>query len=356
MHLLQFPYKSNFSIRLNGDLEEMKNSIFSDSQDAISKNTDFTLSILRPKNEVAKKNAIIFLHGLNERSWDKYMPWAYSLAEQTGKSVILFPIAYHMNRSPEEWNNPRQMTAYVDDRLKSVPGLHESSYLNVALSERITSQPQRFFLSGYQAAQDIINLMDDIKNGTHPLFEENTKIDFFAYSIGVLLSEVLLLANPGKRFSDSRFFFFCGGSVLEGMHGESKYILDNKAFNKLFSFYNKQLDEEFKKAGIFSDLLSQTNLGRAFINFTSFSRLNKISKKFIRKIKDQVYTVCLKNDKVMPPDQIKRTLAGTNVQELDFPYPYTHEVPFPLRCKKIDKVIDKAFADVFNQAGAFLGG
>lgn len=354
MSYLEGHFHSDFSVQLNASEEGNPHKIFSDSKVNMDTNTNFKYPVIRPENAEAKQKAIILLHGLNERSWDKYLPWAYSLAQQTGKSIILFPIAYHMNRSPESWKNPREMNAFVDKRSRDLPGLNTSSFLNVALSERLTDKPQRFFLSGYQAAHDILKLMDELKAGENPLFAENTEVDFFAYSIGVLLSQVLLLANPGNRFDTSRFFFFCGGSVLEGMQGESKYILDNKAFERLSGFYNSSLETESNNPGIFDDLLSETQLGQSFLNLTSFSRLNEWSQKFIKRIREQVQTICLKKDRIMPSGPIKRTMAGTNVLELDFPYPYSHELPFPLSISRNDTLIDKAFAQVFRRAGAFL--
>jgi hypothetical protein len=55
-----------------------------------------------------------------------------------------------------------------------------SSVVNVALSRRLTLQPERFFFSGHQVAGDLIKLMDSITNGQHPLFDKGTTIDYFS--------------------------------------------------------------------------------------------------------------------------------------------------------------------------------
>ncbi|NBB90561.1 MAG: hypothetical protein GVY23_05055, partial [Spirochaetes bacterium] len=78
--------------------------------------------------------AIILLHGLNEKSWLKYLPWALELAEKTGRPVILFPIAFHMNRAPGAWSNPREMIGVSRERRKLFPGVAASSFVNAALS------------------------------------------------------------------------------------------------------------------------------------------------------------------------------------------------------------------------------
>ena len=62
----------------------------------IRENTDFKYTVFAPKSNEKFSNAILLLHGLNERSWEKYLPWAEYLCKETGKPVILFPIAFHM--------------------------------------------------------------------------------------------------------------------------------------------------------------------------------------------------------------------------------------------------------------------
>ena len=97
--------------------------------------------------EVITSEAIILLHGLNERNWIKYHTWATEICNNTGKPVILFPISHHMNRAPEDWGNIRSMAGY----LKSSENKQAtSSFANVALSERLTEDPLRFFYSGLQ--------------------------------------------------------------------------------------------------------------------------------------------------------------------------------------------------------------
>jgi hypothetical protein len=72
-------------------------------------NQNFRYAVLTPAKNRMFSEAIIMLHGLNERNWSKYLPWAYQLVLQTQKPVILFPIAYHINRSPLTWICPRLM-------------------------------------------------------------------------------------------------------------------------------------------------------------------------------------------------------------------------------------------------------
>ncbi len=282
------------------------------------------------------------------------MPWAHDLAEITGKSVLLFPIAFHMNRSPEGWVKRQLMTPFVQERLSRIPVDKELSYVNVALSERLSIQPQRFFLSGYQAANDIIQLTDAIRNGDHPMFERGTQIDFFSYSIGVLLSQVLLIADREERFTRSKFLFFCGGSVFEGMHGISKYILDSNAFNRINEYYLDSQNSEQKNNSLISDLLNDTMLGKAYQAMLSYKQLGKLSLRLKKRMKKQVKVICLKKDKVIPTLSIMNTLHKTDVEELDFDFEYTHESPFPVILGNKSTIVDRAFDVFIHKAALYL--
>ena len=88
--------------------------ILEDNQ--IKENKSFSYPVFTPKSKSKFNKAIVLLHGLNEKSWFKYLPWAYYLAEKTNRPVILFPISFHMNRCPESWGNPRAMMPLLSQR------------------------------------------------------------------------------------------------------------------------------------------------------------------------------------------------------------------------------------------------
>ena len=110
----------------------------------ISENNKFRYPVFLPDNQVYGE-AILLIHGLNERSWDKYLAWAKELCQRTQKPVILFPISFHMNRSPKEWSNPRSMSVYVNKRKQHLSKSTTSCFANLALSERLSENPLRFF-------------------------------------------------------------------------------------------------------------------------------------------------------------------------------------------------------------------
>jgi hypothetical protein len=76
----------------------------------IPKNWSFSYPLFKRQSTPKASGVIILVHGLNEKSWDKYLPWAGKFLELTGKAVLLFPIAFHMNRVPREWSKYRLMT------------------------------------------------------------------------------------------------------------------------------------------------------------------------------------------------------------------------------------------------------
>ncbi|MFN8135918.1 MAG: DUF6051 family protein [Bacteroidales bacterium] len=192
-------------------------SVFNNMPDkSIAENRFFRYPVFKPADTRKQRQAILLLHGLNERNWNKYLVWAHYLAIKTGRPVILFPIAFHMNRSPEAWSNPRVMSPVLLERRRRLGADPMSTFANVALSERLCEDPLRFYTSGQQSAADIVQLAGQLNRGEHPLFEKGTTIDIFAYSIGAFLSQILFLGNPSGLFTNARLFLFCGGAFFRG--------------------------------------------------------------------------------------------------------------------------------------------
>ena len=117
------------------------------TDDRIQENKSFSYAIFTPSGRKKNNEAIILLHGLNERTWEKYLTWAEYLTHTTGKPVILFPIAFHMNRTPGLWANPRAILPWVSKRKEEVANVTNSTFANVALSSRLSQNPLRFYAS-----------------------------------------------------------------------------------------------------------------------------------------------------------------------------------------------------------------
>lgn len=349
---LAFPYEDNYD---SYSLEQ--NLVLRD--DEIKENKTFSYPIFIPKSELKFNSAIILLHGLNEKSWHKYLPWAYYLCEKTNRPVILFPISFHMNRCPESWGNPRAMMPLLNQRLK-IGSYSKLTFANVALSERLTEDPLRFFRSGRQSAEDIIDLLQTIKQGKHPLFEPNTKVDFFAYSIGAFLSQILFIANPEKIFDDSKLFLFCGGVLFNQMQGTSKLIMDGEAFIRLRKYYLGEFSAEMKSKTPLSDYIRNSSLGNAFRAMLAPYNLKMYREHIFRSLSHRIKIIALKKDQVIPSDYIESTFSciksrfRKTIEVIDFPYDYTHEVPFPVLANPNYAKVDKSFERVFSTAANFL--
>jgi Family of unknown function (DUF6051) len=324
-------------------------------EDSFEGNLNFCYPVFRHKMETKNRRVIILMHGLNEKRWYKYLPWAYTLAKQTGKDVILFPFSFHINRAPGDWSNVRVMNAGLEKRLDQFSDLENASVANLALSERLTNSPQKFLYSGYQSAIDIGTLTKSLQGGQHPLYPSGVGVDVFSYSIGVLLNQVLMIANPEGMFNNSRFFIFAGGSAFEAMNGSSRLIMDNVAFKRIWKFYAAELDEQSKKDPLLNKVINQTAEGEAFRAMISLKYLKDLRKKVLKQFEDQIQVIALQKDKVIPLDGIRQIFGKLKPKVLDFVHPYSHENPFPLKPICIANQVDNSFKSLFDLAGRFLG-
>jgi hypothetical protein len=324
---------------------------------SIKENYNFSYPVFIPESPDSKK-VILLLHGLNERNWNKYLTWAYSLASDTGSYVVLFPISFHINRSPGSWKDVRLMQDFVKVRSSNIGHDKMSTFANVALSNRLTEDPLRFFVSGCQTSEDIIRLVLSIKNGDHPLIPTDSSINLFAYSIGAFLAEIMMIGNPQGIFTSSKLFILCGGSVFSNMNGTSRLIMDRLAFDSLFSFYLNDFEDSIRTNRRLNDFFNQSPLGVAFRSMIDFGRYRIFRQEKIRTLSGQINSIALKNDKVIPAEGIMATLGFGRkhpaVEVLDFPYQYTHENPFPILSPPYDSLVNEAFTQVFSRAARFL--
>lgn len=348
---LNFSFHSEFS---NTDVARENEFLSYDS--TISENRYFPYSVIVPDNPM-NNACILLLHGLNEMSWEKYISWAEYLASHTGKPVILFPIAFHINRRPPAWSDPRKMTGLIEKRKRTEGDFSSLSFANAAISERLTEEPLRFYNAGKQTVEDIFKLASQITFGKHPLFMKGTTMDFFGYSIGSFLAEILLMANPGKLFSASRLFIFCGGAIFGNMYGESKYIMDKQAYNLLLQFYCKNWIGKGQNRQISQDNTNDI----VFQSFKSMIQpdINRNEREsFFNRQKHRIAGISLLKDKVMPFSGVEACMgkqrAGECFKVMDFPFEYSHESPFPKNGRIHGSELASAFSKVFNRGAEFL--
>lgn len=323
------------------------------SDDQIQENKTFNYTIFTPEGKKQYRDAILLLHGLNERAWDKYLPWAEYLTMKTRKPVILFPIAFHMNRAPELWSNPRKILPWVKVRKEESPETPNTTFANVALSARIAQNPLRFYSSGLETIFNIEQLIKEIKEGRHPLFREDTSVNIFAYSIGAYISEISLIANRKGLFSDTKLFMFCGGSLMSHMDGSARDIMDQKSYRDMQSYYVDYFVDQSSssQSNAIKDL---TDAFRIMIREDKFS-LERES--FFLKARNRIRGITLRQDTVIPTLGVAKAFGSKSsemLQEIDFTYPYSHQIPFPTTNEANQALVDQAFCTVFNQACSFL--
>lgn len=323
-----------------------------------NENIAFTYPVFIPPDKESKR-VILLLHGLNERSWIKYLPWACYLSEYTASYVILFPISFHINRSPEEWKEPRIMSQEAINRVASSGNIRMTSFANVALSKRLTDDPRRFFFSGYRTACDIVSLLTSIREGHHGFIPRASHINIFSYSIGAFLAQIMMIANAADLFSQTRMFVFCGGSVFSRMQGTSKLIMDSLAFDTLFRYFMNEFESNINEKNPRAEFFRSNSLGLAFRSMIDINRMRGYREKIIKELRDRICSISLLRDMVIPPAGIIETLdcfnTGRVVEVADFPYEYSHENPFPVSGNVlISRKVDECFERVMSKAVNFF--
>lgn len=347
-------FNSDYRYPFN-DREDLANEVLDVQDSHIPENIGFRYHIFMPKAQQRSNKVVLMLHGFNEKSWSKYYTWAKRIVEETGKAVILFPIALHMNRAPMAWSETRGMFTASEQRKKQYPFVLHSSLSNVAISTRLNEKPQRFVWSGLQTYYDIIQLVEQIKSGKHTAIEPTASIDIFAYSIGAFLAEILVMTDHKQFFSESKLVMFCGGPVFNRISPVSKFILDSEADVRLYSFLVEHLDSHIEKDERLKHYLSEQHLEglyfRSMLNYSAFSELRENR---FREIAGRMYALALEGDTVIYPYEVLNTLQGkyrnipVQVDILDLPYSFIHELPFPSSAKT-DSMVSEQFDRVFTR-------
>lgn len=324
----------------------------------IAENQKFNYQFIKPKGMGKVKKVTILLHGFNEKDWSKYLPWAKAICEGTQSAVILFPIAFHMQRAPKYWSNKREMYKLSQRRKERFPNVVHSTLSNVAISMRLHAMPQRFIWSGLQTYHDVIQWIEDCKNDNNPHVDPHFKFNIFGYSIGGFLSQVLKLTNYKNYFSNTKLCLFCSGATFNRYSAVSKFILDSEANVALYSFLVEHFDKILQKDNLLNHYIKEDHLeGKVFSSMLDYQKMRIFREDLLKKYENQIYAIALKKDSIIPPFEISNTLKGAyqniniNVDEVDFDYKYTHENPFPIYntdTKKVDKQFEIVFKKVIN--------
>jgi hypothetical protein len=328
----------------------------------IEENQRFRYLVFAPKlrDTPRHRRATLMLHGLNEKSWHKYLPWAFRLAQETAAPVILFPAAFHLNRAPAVWSNPREMMQVAKERQRLFPALQASTFANVALSHRVQFAPHRFLTSSFQSYYDLLDLARTVRSGAHPHFAAGTTLDLFGYSIGASLSELLLLRNQDRLFSNSRAFLFCGGSLLDQSVPVSRAIIDDAAFRGLEAYLARlEVDPRAALPRGVEGLHRRKKELKVFQSLVFLHRLRGFRERAMRRVANRVSAVLLRDDEVFPPAGFRSSWSSERGEPLvrakiDAPgYGYKHEQPFPVRAP-MTREAERFFDELFTQAARHL--
>ena len=325
----------------------------------IDENIHFKYHMIMPKGEQRSSQVILMFHGFNEKYWDKYLPWVKYICESTGKSILMFPIAFHMNRAPLAWSDSHGMYKVSQQRKERHPEVLCSSLSNVAISTRLHNKPQRFIWSGLQTYFDVMDLVKFIKVGKHPAIAPDASIDFFSYSIGTLLGEILMMTDENGYFSNSKYATFCGGPVFNRLSPVSKFILDSEADVSLYSYVVEHLESHMRHTPVLQHYLADLQVGVNFRCMLNYRTLTSYREQKFQEMSSRFYAIALAQDQVVPPYEVINTLQGAcrnipiRVDVVDFPFKYTHENPFPV-LPKFDEQVGEHFVSVFDKFCDFL--
>jgi hypothetical protein len=229
--------------------------------------------------------------------------------------------------------------------------------VNLALSSRLSENPIRFYISGKESIFNLWQLIKEIKNGQHPMFKENTSINIFAYSIGAFLAQVLLLANPEQLTSDARLFMFCGGTLFSRMDGNARDIMDCESFQKLRNYLlNDFISQDEKTPGCTVEK-KEDSIQKAFKTMLSPTQYRDYRESFFQEAKNRIQAITLKKDTVIPTLGVEEAFGKKSapgmLEEIDFPYEYSHQVPFPTT-RVAPEIVQQSFSHLFDRAAAFL--
>ncbi len=205
----------------------------------------------------------------------------------------------------------------------------------------------------------MIDFVENFKEGLHPAIDKDATIDFFSYSIGTFLGEILMMSNKDGHFSDSRYATFCGGAVFNRLTPVSRFILDSEANVSLYSFVVEHLESHMKRDEVLRHYMHTHPEGNNFRSMLNYRCLTGEREQRFKDMSQQFYAVTLAKDEVVPTYEVVNTLQGSlrdipiKIEELDYPYKYIHEDPFPA-IPKIADIVDEQYRMTFEKISEFL--
>jgi len=323
----------------------------------IKENNEFRYPLMRKlitAGEPQKREQVtIVLHGLNEFGFLKYLPWAYGIMLGTEAPVVIFPLAFSINRASQQWASERRSN-YLPLR-RGIPGNGNVSQFNAILSERLDMHPERFFWGAIQSYWDIVDLVRQIREDKHPHFARDARVDFLGFSSGGYLALALLAVDHEElfsEFSESRACLFATCVEMRSLGAGSAFTLDRVVQNTVRKFYvdyvNTQPNNRMRHW--ISDLDHPEGCWLGSFGGLSPERTQRLNR--LREIAPRLLGIANCNDRVMPPGAMLDALQGggrdTGVRIADLNLGI-HEHPFCLSNYILSRENQEKFLKPFDQ-------
>lgn len=210
----------------------------------LKENLSFEVPIFLPRERFLPASECLVLgHGFNESDYVKLFPWAYWLCKELSVPVIIFPCAFHINRRPGSW---ARLGRDLYHRRKRLAGNRASSPFNAVVSQRISEAPERFLRGALQSYQDLVDLLERIRQGTLEVmgmegpsvpFAQGATPHFLGYSISGYLFLGALLMDEQKWLKESNLVLFNSFSAWDEANPVSVLVVDQEAYDRGTRFY-----------------------------------------------------------------------------------------------------------------------
>ncbi|MFZ5446633.1 MAG: DUF6051 family protein [Myxococcota bacterium] len=293
---------------------------------AVHENTDFHVPVLHTSGGAPARQLVVVLNGLNERSYARYLPWAWNVWKDTGAAVALFPLSFHVNRVHPSW--ARGLDGFLSRRRELV-GNENAHLYNCVLSDRLGLHPERLFWGAVQSFGDVVDLVHDVRAGRVEGVAADARVDFLGFSAGGYIALGLLLADETGLFADSRALLFESGAAMRANHLSTRLIMDlscEVALLKLYVRFTARLANPR-----LAHWLAEHPEGRWFRALFGDERERERLEARLRVLAPRLLAIANSNDQVIPAGMIFNTLGGRHrdtgvrIEELALG---VHEHPF----------------------------
>lgn len=296
---------------------------------SIEENIRFRYPLLRDHEEGTMRRSnevLILLHGLNERSFTKYIPWAYQIWAHARMPVLLFPVSFHINRVRRAWRDTQQ--ACYDRRI-AIPGNEHFHRFNAIISDRLHAHPERFFWGALQSYWDIVDLVAMIRADRHPHFAPDTRVHMMGFSAGGYVALSLLLEDANGWFARSRGVMFATCAAMRDVNLASNLILDHAAEVALVKLYVKYREKQMNPR--LAHWFAHHSESRWFDAFCGLMPDRTRLHPRLREVAPRLLGIANSSDQVMTSGAMLNALQGNKrdtgvaIKELDLGI---HENPF----------------------------